>query len=232
MIDYRVHKTARIGRGVTLGPFVVIGPGVTLGDGVTVEAGAIVGRVPVRGLTARDPGEPGATLVGAGSHIGAHAVIYTGVTIGARCLIGDHAHIREGCALGDGVRLATHVSINYETIIGDETQIMQATHITGRMRIGRRCFFGPLVACANHREPRDGFVSDAVRGPTVGDGVLVGAGAILCPGVMIGDGATVGAGALVTRDVDAGVTVFRSADRPFPTVGNEAPASKPARRKV
>lgn len=223
MIDYRVHRTARIGRGCQFGPFCVIGAGVELGDGVTVEAGAIVGRVPVRGLTARDPGEPGRTLIGPGSHIGAHAVIYAGATIGAFCLIGDGASVREGCVLGNGVRLATGVSVNYETTIGDRTVVMQGAHLTGRMQIGERCFIGPLVATMNHREPRDGFVSEDVQGPSIGDGVLVGGGAIILPGVGIGDGATIGAGALVVKDVPAGGVVLGT-----PAAAREVPAEPAA----
>lgn len=60
MIDYRVHKTAQVGRGitwgafavvdalavigdnVTIGPLVYIGQGVTVGEGAVINAGAIV----------------------------------------------------------------------------------------------------------------------------------------------------------------------------------------------
>lgn len=189
-------------------PTAIIGPGVALGPGVTVEAYAVVGRVPVRGLTARDPGPPRPTVIGAGTHIGCHAVIYAGATVGAGCLIGDHAHIREGVCLGDRVRLATHVSVNYDAEVGDDTAVMMTAHLTGRMRVGRRCFIGPAVVTMNHREPRGGWADAEVRGPTVGDDVLIGGGALLLPGVIVGDGATVGAGALVARDVPPGATVL------------------------
>jgi acetyltransferase-like isoleucine patch superfamily enzyme len=211
MIDYRISRRAKVGRGCVFAPFAIIADGVELCDGVTVESGAVVGRVPVRGLTARDPGPPQLTLVGAGSHIGCHAVIYAGVAIGERCLIGDGASIREGCVLGADVRLATGVSVNYETTIGAGTVVMQGTHLTGRMKIGRGCFIGPLVATMNHQEPRNGFVSDEVRGPTIGDGVLIGGGACILPGVTIGDRAIIGAGAIITRDVPAGATVLGQA---------------------
>ena len=42
---------------------------------------------------------------------------------------------------------------------------------------------------------------------TIGNGVWIGAEAIICPGVTIGDGAVVAAGAVVTKDVPAWVVV-------------------------
>jgi len=42
---------------------------------------------------------------------------------------------------------------------------------------------------------------------TLGCGVLVGANAVILPGVSIGDRAIIGAGAVVTKDVPANSTV-------------------------
>lgn len=180
---------------------------IQIGADCLIEHGAIVGRIPRRGWTARDPGEPGQTIIGRHVLIGCYTIIYAGVTIGDDCLIADGVNIREGCVLGSGVRLASGVSVNYDTTIGDGTIVMQGTHLTGRMTIGRQCFIGPLVATMNHREPRHGFVDEEVRGATIGDGVLIGGGACLLPGIMIGDGATIAAGAIVTKDVPAGTVV-------------------------
>jgi serine O-acetyltransferase len=47
----------------------------------------------------------------------------------------------------------------------------------------------------------------AVRHPRVGDGVVIGAGALVLGPVIVGDGARVGAGAVVLGDVDPGATV-------------------------
>ena len=41
-----------------------------------------------------------------------------------------------------------------------------------------------------------------------------GSSAILLPGVTVGDGAVIGAGSVVTRDVEAGVTVMGNPARP------------------
>ncbi len=52
------------------------------------------------------------------------------------------------------------------------------------------------------------------RHPTLGDGVIVGAGAKILGDIMIGDGARVGANAVVTQPVAAGVTVVGIPARP------------------
>lgn len=43
--------------------------------------------------------------------------------------------------------------------------------------------------------------------PVIGDGVVVGANAVIIGGIRVGDHAQVGAGAVVTKDVPAGATV-------------------------
>ena len=44
---------------------------------------------------------------------------------------------------------------------------------------------------------------------------LIGAGAVLLPGITIGEGAMVGAGAVVTKDVAPGTTVIGNPARPL-----------------
>ena len=68
MIDFRVHRNARLGRGVRPGAFTVVD------EGSIVEEGAIVGALVYIG--------PGLTI-GANAEIGAHAVILTDVPAGA-----------------------------------------------------------------------------------------------------------------------------------------------------
>ena len=47
----------------------------------------------------------------------------------------------------------------------------------------------------------------------MGQGVLIGAGAVVLPGMKIADYATVGAGSIVTNDIASGVTVVGSPAR-------------------
>ncbi len=57
------------------------------------------------------------------------------------------------------------------------------------------------------------------RAPRVGDGCLLGAGAVLIGGITVGNGARIGAGAVVAADVPAGATVV--AQRPRVLTGGE-----------
>ena len=45
-------------------------------------------------------------------------------------------------------------------------------------------------------------------GPTIEDGAMIGAGAILLPSTTIGKGSIVGAGSVVTKDVAPGTLVM------------------------
>lgn len=63
------------------------------------------------------------------------------------------------------------------------------------------------------------------RHPTVGDGVMLGAGSIVLGAITVGDGAHVGAGSVVVRDVPAHTTVVGNPaqvvnTRPCPLVGD------------
>lgn len=179
-----------------------------LGAGCTVHPFACIGLQPMRSSSlARLPEQQLPAEIGSGCMIGAHAVISAGVIIGDGCLIGEHAAIREGVIIGDNCVIGQGVSVHYEALIEDDVRIINGTHITGGMRIGRGTFIGVGVVTANdrRREIVDyRFIPDAITPPVVGERCLIGSGAVLLPGISIGDGAIVGAGAVVTKDVPAG----------------------------
>ena len=73
--------------------------------------------------------------------------------------------------------------------------------VHARVRLGRGVTLRHGVTIGILGEGDDGVA------PVLGDGVSVGAGAIILGPVHVGDGAAIGAGAVVIHDVPAGATV-------------------------
>lgn len=200
---------ARVGERCRLHPNVVLGSGVVLGSDVEVFPGAVVGRAPAgAGATAKQPEYEHRLEVGDGCSIGAHATIYFDVVIGPNCLIGDCASIREGARIGARCIVSRCVTLNYGVTLDDGVKVMDNTHLTGGMTVGAGAFVSTGVVSTNDNEPTAELAGRDLRAPRVAPRAVVGAGAVLLPGVEIGEAAVVAAGAVVTRDVAPGTTVM------------------------
>lgn len=130
-----------------------------------------------------------------------------------------YSHVAEvgKVTLGRDVRTPPNVSFaNGERIrIGAGTRIGARSHLwagseSGRIEIGEDCNLAPLcfVTASNYgTEPGEPIMDQVKRDADVviGDGVWLGAGAMVMPGVTIGAGTVVAAGSVVTRDLPAGV---------------------------
>ena len=120
-----------------------------------------------------------------------------------------------GCTIGDDSRIGTFVEIQKGAVIGRRCKIQSHTFVCEGVTIEDECFIGHGVTFINDRYPAsvnpDGSLitggqwqcvpTRVCRRASVGSNV-----AILC-GVTIGEGALVGAGAVVTQDVPAGAVV-------------------------
>lgn len=119
---------------------------------------------------------------------------------------------------------AANIVIMDDVEIGDGALLSPFVTITSNIRIGRY-FHGNLYSYVEHDCRIGDFVTFAPGVQCNGNVVIedhayIGAGAILRQGkpglpLCIGRGAVVGMGAVVTRDVDAGVTVVGNPARPM-----------------
>jgi len=79
------------------------------------------------------------------------------------------------------------------------------------IRIGDMTQIGPFTQILAADHPRDAETRDSGlengKPVTIGRNVWIGGAALILPGVTIGDGAIVGAGAVVICDVPEGATV-------------------------
>lgn len=122
-----------------------------------------------------------------------------------------------GCRIGDESRIGAFVEIQKGATIGRRCKISSHTFICEGVTIGDGCFVGHGVMFINDKNPRAVTVdgepeseadwADRFVPTTIGNQVSIGSGAILMGGIRVGDGALIGAGAVVTRDVAAGEVV-------------------------
>lgn len=163
------------------------------GKDCQIQSGCIVG------LKYRDDCQP--VKLGDGARIRVGTIIYADVQVGDDFQTGHHVMIREKTIIGNHVVIGTNTVVDGNAAIGDFVKIESNCYIPTHVKIGSRVFFGPNVTLTNDRYPlklRDQYVPE---GPIIEDGVTLGAGVVVCPGVRIGHDSFVAAGAVVTKDV-------------------------------
>ena len=120
-----------------------------------------------------------------------------------------------GCRIGDESRIGPFVEIQSGVEIGARCKIQSHSFICAGVTLADEVFVGHGVLFINDNRPRattDGgelqTADDWKLLPTLVErGASLGSGCVVLGGVRIGEGALVGAGAVVTRDVGAGEVV-------------------------
>jgi len=136
-----------------------------------------------------------------------------------------------GCAVGDGTKVGAFVEIQRGAVIGRNCKISSHSFICSGVVIEDGVFIGHGVTFINDPYPRalnsEGTLQTEDDWKTVETKVKgrasIGSNATILCGLTIGEGALVGAGAVVTRDVDDYAIV---AGVPARVVGNTVERSK------
>lgn len=125
-------------------------------------------------------GEVRARIHGLAKQIGMEALTIThrGAQVSRFASIAGGSFIAAAAVVGPAASIGTGSIINHGAIVDHDCSV------------GAFCHIAPNATLSG--------------GVTIGDLVLVGAGAIVLPGVNIGERATIGAGAVVLRDVGPG----------------------------
>jgi len=138
--------------------------------------------------------------------IDASVVLGKGVAIFHESLVNLY-----GCRIGDDTKIGAFVEIQKDAAVGRRCKISSHTFICEGVTIEDEVFVGHGVMFVNDRYPRatnpDGSLQTqedwSVLTTRVCRGASIGSNATILPNLTIGEGALVGAGAVVTRDVPA-----------------------------
>jgi acetyltransferase-like isoleucine patch superfamily enzyme len=143
-----------------------------------------------------------------------HRLIADDVVLGEGVVVQSFVNLY-GCSVGDGTRIGPFVEIQRGAAVGARCKIQSHTFVCDGVTIGDEVFVGHGVMFVNDKRPAatgesGGLQTDEdweLLRTVVDRRASIGSGAVILGGVRIGEGALVGAGAVVTRDVAPGETV-------------------------
>jgi UDP-2-acetamido-3-amino-2,3-dideoxy-glucuronate N-acetyltransferase len=205
-----LSPSARVGEGVVFGAHVVVHDDVVIGDGVRVQDGAVLGKAPTLSprSSLRSADGPGPLVIGAGSAICSHAVVFAGAELGEGVIVGDLAVVRERAVIGADAVVGRGATVDPHSTLGARVRLQSHVYLTAFSLVEDDVFVGPGAVTTNDdtmaRQP-EGHV---LRGVTLRRACRIGGGAVLTPGVEVGEEAFVAAGAVVTADVPSRAVVM------------------------
>lgn len=106
--------------------------------------------------------------------------------------------------IGDGVNIGAFSEIGDNVVIGNRVRVGAMCFLPEGVTLEDDAWVGPRVTFTNDLYPPSG--KENWKFTVVKRGARLGAAVTVLPGVVIGEGALVGAGAVVTKDVPAGET--------------------------
>lgn len=121
--------------------------------------------------------------------------------IGNDTTIWQYSIILPGAIIGNNCNVCAHTFIENDVKIGNRVTIKSGVFLWDGLIIEDDVFIGPCVAFTNDKHPRSKQYPEQYLKTTIKKGASLGANATILPGITVGEGAMVGAGAVVTKDV-------------------------------
>lgn len=154
-------------------------------------------------MTESSPSDEGANIAET-ARIHETAVIDERVVVGHRTRIWHFCHISAGAEIGENCSLGQNVYVGPGVKIGRGVKIQNNVSVYSGVTLEDDVFVGPSVVFTNVKYPRAQVDRSQEFVPThVRRGASIGANATIVCGVSLGEGCLVGAGAVVTKDVPA-----------------------------
>ncbi len=189
---------------------VVIHKPIKIGENPVIEDFVVLGKPPAESKTSKKK-----LIIGDFPIIRSGTIIYAGNVIGNNFHTGDNARIRENNRIGNNVSVGAGTIIERQCDIMDNVKIHSGCFIPEYTIIKENAWIGPSVVMTNVLHPPcPVFKKHAplhgkkcCHGPIVEENAVVGAGAIILPGIVIGKNSLVGAGSVVANDIPSDCVV-------------------------
>ncbi len=191
-----IYSGSRIDDYFEIGEYSIIFPYVEIGKNVKIGQHTIIG-VPPKGKDSTEL----LTIIGNGSIIRSHTVIYAGTEIGKKFNCGHGAKIREFTVIGDNSQVGMLSQIEGYAKIGNNVKLHTNVHVGQYSEIGDHVFIAPGTVLTNTLHPLCPKVEKCIKGPTIRSYVKIGTNVTVAPRVEIKENSLIGAGANVVKDV-------------------------------
>ena len=131
--------------------------------------------------------------------------------IGTGTRIWQFSVVLPNAIIGDDCNICAHTLIENDVTIGNKVTIKSGVYLWDGITIEDNVFIGPCVAFTNDKKPKSKQYPASFLRTIVKKGASIGANATILPGITLGEGCMIGAGAIVTKDVPAYATVVGNA---------------------
>jgi len=121
--------------------------------------------------------------------------------IGQGSKIWQFVVILRNAVIGTDCNICAHTFIENDVRIGNNVTLKCGVYLWDGIEIEDDVFVGPNATFTNDRFPRSKQFLEQHPRTVIKKGASLGANCTLLPGVTVGEGAMVGAGAVVTKDV-------------------------------
>lgn len=195
--NVQISPKATLGKNVKIGDNSSILDNVVIGDNTIIANDCIIGE-PTNDYYYNKEYTNSKTIIGSGSLIRSHTIIYSGCTIGDSFSTGHRVTIRENMKIGNHCRVGTLSDLQGFSLMGDYCWLHSNVHIGQQSKIGNFVFIYPYTVFTNDPHPP----SNICIGATVGDYSQIAVGVVLLPGVKIGKHVLIGAQSVVGKDVE------------------------------
>lgn len=133
--------------------------------------------------------------------------------IGESTKIWAFCNILKGAKLGKNCNICDGCFIENNVTIGDNVTIKNGVYLWDGIIIEDDVFIGPNATFTNDKYPRSKNKNYSQQQTLLKNGCSIGANATILSGIVVGEGAMIGAGAVVTKDVPDFALVYGNPGR-------------------